>query len=275
MSRHLATPWAPSSMAYALPGSLLLKMHLGEAPEHIPTQQDVKEGSATAASTLDRGPVDRLFRHHASGARIMRVFPAAQSLHRHGVRHESFDDQEHHYGISRTFRVEVNRDASVEKLAAVLRELPTVESATPHYCCRTPFAAAHSPAPTTIDLAEAWAARDMVQAREALAYETGDRSVIAAIVDTGVALNHRETNGRFRGGYDTVQLASSDFAQGVALLGTNSRIDTRPVDDYVGHGMACARDHGSSRRTNSAGAGWGMLAAAGEGFGRRPASWKT
>lgn len=239
MSRYLATPWAPSSRTYALPGSLLLKMHLGEAPEHIPTQQDVTRGSATAASSLDRGPIDRLLRHHASGARIMRVFPAAQSLNKHGARHLNFDDKEHLYGISRTFRVEVNRDAPVERLAEVLRELPKVESVTPNYCCRTPFAAAPAPS-VTIDLAEAWAARDMVQVREALAYETGDPSVIVAIVDTGVALDHRETNGRFRGGYDTVQLGAADFAQGVTLLGASGRVDTRPVDEYVGHGMACA-----------------------------------
>jgi subtilisin family serine protease len=127
----------------------------------------------------------------------------------------------------------------VEKLAAVLRELPEVESASAHYCCHTPFAASLAE-PASIDLAGAWSPRDMVQAREALAYETGDPSVVVAIVDTGVALDHQETNGRFRGGYDTVQLAASDFAQGVTLLGTTGHVDTRPVDDYVGHGMACS-----------------------------------
>jgi subtilisin family serine protease len=239
MSRHLATPWAPSSRAFALPGSLLLKMRLGEAPNHVPTQMDVRLGTAQAATQLDGGPIDRLLRHHANGAQITRVFPAAQSLGRHGFRHVGFDDKEHFYGMSRTFRLEVGRQTALEKLAAVLRELPTVDSATLHYCCHTPFAAAPA-APVPIDLAEAWAHRDMVQAREALAYETGDASVITAIVDTGVALNHHETNGRFRGGYDTVQLGSTDFAQGVTLLGQSGHIDTRPLDEYVGHGMACA-----------------------------------
>jgi subtilisin family serine protease len=237
MSRHLATPWAPSSLAYALPGSLLLKMHLGEAPDHVPTQEDVRRGRAAATSTLDGGPIDRLLRHHASGAQITRVFPAAQSLHRHGSRHRGFDDTEHYHGMSRTFRVDFDRATSVEALVSVLREVPTVESATPHLCCHTPFAAAPS---VPFDLEQAWSARDMVEARGALAYETGDPSVVLAIVDTGVVLDHRETNGRFRGGYDTVQLASADFAQGVALLGSAGRIDTRPIDDYVGHGMACS-----------------------------------
>jgi subtilisin family serine protease len=239
MKNRLATPWAPSSAGYTLPGSLLLKMRLGEAPENIPTQMDVRLGAATAASKMDGGPIDRLLRHHGGSARIMRIFPAARSLERHGKTHLNFDDKEQQFGMSRTFRVEVDRDTPVETLAAVLRELPEVESASPHHCCRTPFGTA-AVQPAAMDLAAAWAPRDMVQAREALAYETGDPSVIVAIVDTGVALDHRETNGRFRGGYDTVQLSATDFAQGVSLLGETGRIDTRPVDNYVGHGMACS-----------------------------------
>ncbi len=166
MSRYLATPWAPSSKAYALPGSLLLKMHLGEAPERVPTQHDVRLGTAKAATTLDGGPIDRMLRHHVNGAQITRVYPAAQSLQRHGSRHVGFDDTEHYHGMSRTFRLEFDRRESVEALAAVLREIPTVESATPHLCCHTPFAAAAS---VPFDLEQAWAPRDMVEAREALA----------------------------------------------------------------------------------------------------------
>jgi len=237
MRRPLSIPWAPSSPTYVLPGSLLLKMHLGEAPEHVPTQQDVRRGTVAAATTLDGGPIDRQLRHHANGAQVTRLFPAAQSLHQHESGHLRFDDTEHYHGMSRTFRVDFDRATSVETLVSVLREIPTVESATPHLCCHTPFAAAPS---VPFDLEQAWAARDMVEAREALAYETGDPSIVIAIVDTGVALNHRETNGRFRGGYDTVQLATADFAQGVTLLGSEGHIDTRPVDDYVGHGMACS-----------------------------------
>src|SRR5215469_14786614 len=171
MRRPLAIPWAPSSQAYVLPGSLLLKMHLGEAPEHVPTQQDVRLGAAAAATKLDGGAVDRLIRHHANGASFVRVFPAAQSLHRSGAQHLSFDDQEHYHGMSRTFRVDFDREASVEALVSVLRELPVVESATPHLCCRTPFAATPA-SPVPVDLSQAWTPRDMVQAREALAYET-------------------------------------------------------------------------------------------------------
>jgi len=239
MNNRLATPWAPSSLGYTLPGSLLLKMHLGEAPEQIPTQIDVRRGAAKAATKVDGGPIDRILRHHGGNARITRVFPAARSLGRQGRTHLNFDDKEQQFGMSRTFRVEMDRDTPVETLAAVLRELPEVESASPHHCCRTPFGTA-AVQPAAIDLAAAWAPRDMVQAREALAYETGDPSVVVAIVDTGVALDHRETNGRFRGGYDTVQLSATDFAQGVSLLGETGRIDTRPVDEYVGHGMACS-----------------------------------
>jgi subtilisin family serine protease len=240
MSRRFATPWAPESLAYALPGSLLVKMRLGEAPEQIPTSLDVRQGMAKAAVKMDgQGVFDRLVRAHAHGVQITRLYPAAQSLTRRGARHIGFDDLEHHYGMSRSFRLEMERGTPVERLASVLRQLPTVESATPHYCCHTPFAAPAA-VPVAVDLGAAWSPRDMVQGREALAYETGDPSVVTAIVDTGVSADHRETNGRFRGGYDTVQLAPNDFAQGMALLGAPGRIDTRPVDEYVGHGMACA-----------------------------------
>lgn len=239
MKSQLATPWAPSSVGYTLPGSLLLKMRLGEAPEHIPTQMDVRLRAAKAATKMDGGPIDRILRHHGGSPRITRVFPAARSLERHGKSHLDFDDKEQQFGMSRTFRVEVDRDTPIEALAAVLRELPEVESASPHHCSRTPFGAV-AVRPAAVDLDAAWAPRDMVQAREALAYETGDPSVILAVVDTGVAIDHREMNGRFRGGYDTVQLAAADFAQGVTLLGETGRIDTRPVDNYVGHGMACS-----------------------------------
>ena len=239
MSRQLATPWAPSSLTYVLPSSLLLKMRLGEAPDHIPTQMDVRLGAASAATNIDGGPIDRLLRHHGHSPRITRVFPSARSLSRHGSQHLGFDDKEHQYGMSRTFRVDVDRDTPVEKLVSVLRELPEVEHVSTHHCCRTPFASGPAVA-APFDLAQAWAPRDMVQAREALAYETGDPSVVLAIVDTGVALDHHETNGRFRGGYDTVQLASSDFSQGVTLLGHSGQIDTRPIDVFVVHGMSCS-----------------------------------
>src|SRR3954454_14548603 len=107
MRRYLATPWAPSSLAYALPGSLLVKMRLGEAPNEIPTQLDVHRGSAAPATAMDGGAFDRLVRHHADGARITRVFTARRSLTRDGFRHLDFDDKEHAMGLSRTFRLEV------------------------------------------------------------------------------------------------------------------------------------------------------------------------
>jgi hypothetical protein len=214
-------------------------MRLGEAPDHIPTQLDVRRGTAAPATTMDGGAFDRLVRHHAGDARIARVFSARRSLSHDGFRHVDFDDKEHYMGLSRTFRLEVTRDAPVEKLVSVLRQLATVESASPHYCCQAPLAGDARPV-APVDLAEAWMPRDVVHAREALAYEVGDRSIITAIVDTGVSANHRETNGRFRGGYNTVQLTANDFGHGVELLGRTGKIDTRPVDDYVGHGMACA-----------------------------------
>src|SRR5262249_51217577 len=55
------------------------------------------------------------------------------------------------------------------------------------------------------------------------------------LVDTGVAPHHPDTDGRFRAGFDSVQIGVSDFAHGITPLGV-TQIDTKPMDDYVGHG---------------------------------------
>ena len=49
ITRQLATPWAPCASLYSLPGSMVLKLQLGEAPEHIPSQLDVRNKAVAAA----------------------------------------------------------------------------------------------------------------------------------------------------------------------------------------------------------------------------------
>jgi len=73
-----------------------------------------------------------------------------------------------------------------------------------------------------------------------MAYEPGDAGVIIGIIDCGVSPHHPEMSRRFRSGFDSVQLAARDFATGVTLLGDVDHADTRPIDNYVGHGMGCA-----------------------------------
>ena len=239
-ARHLATPWAPQSGLYSLPGSMTLKLRLGEAPEHVPSQLDVRGRSVAPATTLDRGVIDRLIRHFANGARITRVHAAASSLGQRGESQRKFNDQEEISGLSRVFRLDMDRGSPIERLVASLSEVSIVESASPNYLTSTPFdvgIAAPAPPPS---LEQAWATRDLLFARAAMAYEPGDPGVIIGIVDCGVSPHHPEMMRRFRSGFDSVQLAARDFATGVTLLGDVDHADTRPIDKYVGHGMGCA-----------------------------------
>jgi subtilisin family serine protease len=237
MVRNLANPWAPNSQAYSLPGSLLLKVRLGEAPSGVPTGLDVRRSAATPATSFDGGVIDRLVRRHVGTAQIQRVYPAAVSLGSSGGQHHGYDDREQMCGMSRTFRLDFDPGRSVEALADSLNEVSVVEHATPNYLASLPFAAA-AVAPD-LDVDAAWGPRDSVFAREAMAYEPGDQAVIVAVVDSGVAPHHPELSKRFRHGYDTVHLRGEDFAPGVKLLDppTGHR---NPIDAHVGHGMACA-----------------------------------
>src|SRR6185295_12080025 len=142
------------------------------------------------------------------------------------------NDEEQICGMSRTFRLDMDRGSPIERLVAALNEVAIVEHATPNYLSRAPFSTAIAAPPTPVDIEQAWASRDAIFAREAMAYEPGDPGVIIAIIDCGVAPHHPETARRFRSGFDTVQLGASDFAPGVTLLGDVSRVDTKPIDEY-------------------------------------------
>lgn len=237
--RVLSTPWAPNTAMYTLPGSMMLKLRLGEAPENVPSQLDVRSKAAAPATKIDGGVLDRLIRSFANGAHISRVHSAAASLGKRGESHCGFNDEEQIAGLSRTFRLDMDRGTSIEQLVAALNEVSIVEHAGPNFVVRTPFSATINVA-RTIDPQQAWESRDAIFAREAMAYETGDPGVIVAIVDSGVSPAHPEMQRRFRSGYDSVQLGVGDFAPGVTLLGDVAKADTKPIDKHVGHGMACA-----------------------------------
>jgi subtilisin family serine protease len=231
----LAMPWASSGQAYCLPGSVVVKMVLGEAPEKIPAAADIRNGRLSAAQCLDGGVVDRIVRHYAGEMHITRVHAAAAGIRQPGEMHRGFDDREQVFGLARTFRFDVSPGTPIGPLVDSLNQVVTVESASPNYLCLTPFGAA-LPSPDESD----WAPWQMIRAPEALAYETGDPSVTVAVVDSGVAFNHPELQGRLRPGFDTVQLGQSELATGLELLGDRTRVDTNPTDRYVGHGMGCS-----------------------------------
>lgn len=232
---HLTCPWASRSQLYAAPGSMILKLALGEAPEDIPAAADIRRHvQAPAVQTRIRS-IDRVLNHFAERVRISRVHTAAAHNHAGPCRGQ-FDDLEHTLGLSRTFQVDAHRACCIDDLVDALRQVAVVEQAHRHYLCTAPFTVGETVA---ISNAEAWAARQQIGAVEALAYEAGDPSIVIAVVDTGVVQVHRELQRRLRPGLDTVQLTASHVSSTIELTGDVSDSDRDP-EDNVGHGTSCA-----------------------------------
>ncbi len=237
--RRLAAPWVPpGSSAYCLPGSLLLKVALGEAPAAIPARNDVRDHAAPAARTMDGGAIDRILHAHGGEVAIARLHTSAANIGRKGSRNRHYTDAEQTSGLARTFLIKTDRTTALGNLVDALSAVSTVEWASPNYVAANPFDMAF--AVETVDDGEMWAPWAMIRGPQALAYEPGDSTVIVGIVDSGVAPTHPEFARRFRQGYDTVNLGQSDVAQGVEILSSGNNPDHEPVDHYVGHGSACA-----------------------------------
>jgi hypothetical protein len=236
MIRALAVPWAPGAALYSLPGSIIVKLVLGEAPASVPTRSEVRERAAVPASGLDGGAIDRLLSAHAGAVRVTRLFGAAAGVGGQGSLHRQFDDVEQVTGMARTFRIEMATSAPLGHLLDHLRQLSIVEAASHNYVCTVPFAA---PAPPEAG-DDGWAARDQIFAAEAMAYDPGDNAVVLGLVDSGIAPDHPELAGRFRNGFDTVHLSAEGLAAGMRLLGQKPPTDHHPIDRFVGHGMGCA-----------------------------------
>src|SRR5689334_10842065 len=142
IGRQLSTPWAPGCGAYSIPGVIMLKLKLGEAPDDVPARTDVAKRYASPAARLDGGVIDRVIRHYTDGVHITRVHAAAAALGNHGEQHIGYNDQEVICGLSRTFRLQMERNSPLEHLTRTLNEVAVVESATPDYLCGVPFALA-------------------------------------------------------------------------------------------------------------------------------------
>lgn len=221
----------------SLPTSLMVKLALGEAPEHVPAVRDVLRGAQAAASSIDGGAIDRIIGEWAGAFRAARLF-SASGPHRQGCGHMGYDSVEQVTGVARALILRVPSGTPVGPLCETLAQIPTVESASPNYVTVTPFdAIARADTPNGDD---GWAARRMVRMAEAHAVEPGDDAVIVGLVDSGISKRHVELAGAFRAGYDTVRVESADVAPGVELLGDHRRDDADPEDHFVGHGMGCA-----------------------------------
>jgi len=233
-------PWAHHSGTYVLPNSLLVRLKLGEVPAGIPTLLDVRHKAVRPAETTGHYALDRVAKAFAGGAiQVSRLHGAAQALRKVGQRHRGYSEEEEISGVSRVLRFDVPSGTHVGSMALSLLQLGVVESAIPNYVCTVGLDAPAAVMPDDQD-ADGWQARDMVNARHALAYCDGDPTVIIGFVDSGINPDHPEFRDRLRRGYDTVQLGAGELATGVTLVGHNSGPDTNPTDRFVGHGTGCA-----------------------------------
>lgn len=232
---RLAQPWARAGSSYSLPGTLVIKLRLGEAPEHLPALIDVRRNIRDQQSFLKVEPVDRILKHFTDDCWVSRLHAPRSAWDPAGENTGKYDDVEHAIGMSRTMHLEVDDECSISNLIDALRQLSIVEEASPQYLCSVPFAKALE----ALDPTESRWPQDQIHAREAMAYEPGDSTVIIGIVDTGVERHHPELKHRLRSGFNTVDFDKSDLATGIRLVGHWSGPDTDP-EDFVGHGTACA-----------------------------------
>ena len=238
---------APSGApVQASPTTLVLKLAVGETPNHIPTVRDVARGNQDPAVSIDGdGPVDRITRQVAGGFKAARLYPAAAHPPAAGRLHVNYDPVEHETGLAGTLMLRVPDGTDLGRLCGELSRLPTVLAASRNYTSYLPFDAGEPPElPHTDD--GGWNARNAVKMREALAMEAGDNGVAIGLVDSGINPEHPELRRRFRAGFNTVRLAEADVSPGVTLLGEHKVMDSRPRDRFVGHGMGCAGIIGAS-----------------------------
>jgi subtilisin family serine protease len=220
-------------------GHILLKLREGvetRAPVHL----DVMDGAHRPGATVDgHGPVDRALLARTSGLRAKRSFHAARSLRNVGARHSQYDAEECALGLDRVLGVQVADPENTWNLVEDLRALDQVEWAMAEPLATAPLRRGRSRGQEMPAQAITAAAFERVGAAEALRIEPGSRSVAVAVIDTGVALEHREFARRLLTGYDTVDLGMGLVAEGVSLVGDSLGRDFCARDE-TGHGSHVA-----------------------------------
>lgn len=241
---RLLQSWAHRSGTYALPTSLLVRLKLGEVPDRIPAVMDVRRGAQAAAEASGHGALDRVAATFGTSLRISRLHAAGRALQRVGERHRGYSEAEQVSGVARMLRIDVAPGTHVGSMAISLMQLDLVEAAIPNYVATVGLdGPVLPPAPRgdgDDDDEGGWAARDLVNARRALAYSGSNSGVVVGVVDSGLALGHPEFASRLRRGVDTVDLGRGDLGGGISLVGDNRGADTDPDDRHVGHGTGCA-----------------------------------
>lgn len=234
MIRHAADrPWEPERTRTCIRGRVVLKVAPGEAPDEVPHYLDTRRDAPPIR--FDGGPVDAAVHRFSPAMRITRAFRSAQSIGAAELPRARWDDVEEETGLSRTFRIDVDPDASLLGLLDSLRSLAKVESANPHYLCTTPF----DEQPRVTPPSDRLYAHRMVGLEQALEFEPGDSTLIVGVVDSGIDLSHPEFTDRLRPGVDAVDMPRDQVSRGIKLVGDLMHPDRLPRDE-MGHGTACA-----------------------------------
>ncbi len=240
---RLVQPWAHRAGTFAVPGSLLVRLKLGEIPDGLPCALDVRCGAARPAESTQHNVIDRVVKSFGGVVMVSRLHAAAQALRSVSKRHRGYSAAEELSGISRVLKFDFEPDTHVGSLAVSLMQLDIVESAMPNYVASVGLDGINFVRGGAEGDPDGWNARDMVNARRALAYCAGDSAVVIAVVDSGINPRHPEFRtgdseqafgDRLRRGFDTVDLTSSQMATGVEMLGDNRGADTDPTDRFVG-----------------------------------------
>jgi subtilisin family serine protease len=222
-------------------GQLVVRTRPGWEHERISAHRDVRAGSAPAAHALDGGgAIDSAILRRTSAMQVSRAFYSRRGLDL-GLGHgdHEYDELEHELGLSRTFRINVDSTAPIGPLVEDLRALDAIDSATPAYLCRTPFAQpatapANAQQPRRVDRARA-----LIGASRALDLEPGDTSLIVGLIDSGVDFDHPELIGRLRPGVSSVAL-KPDWSEGDLRVISGAHPSLQDVADDEGHGTGCA-----------------------------------
>lgn len=242
-------PWAHRSGAYALPGSILVRLALGETPDRIPSALDTRRGAAAPLDATGIGAVDRIVASFGGAVRAERVHASCRGLAQVGRRHLDWSDDEQLSGVARLIRFDLAPGTHVGNLAISLLQLGMVEAAIPNYVATVGFdGPVLAPPVGAVSVGSACPARTRIRHAEALAMEPGDAALIVGVVDSGIAGSHPEFTGRTRSGFDTVRLGAGELAGGVELLGDHRGVDIDPTDRFVGHGSGCAAIIGANGR---------------------------
>ncbi|WP_196137479.1 S8 family serine peptidase [Aliikangiella sp. G2MR2-5] len=239
---------APLSSGYALtstiPNRLLLTLSLGEMPEAIPSLRACKKYGVHQCANIDGGPIDRILRSFAGGARACRLHNSrtrvSERPHVCGARR--YDEAEQISGVARVLRIEIQDSSKLQHLLNALEQVPIVESVSPDQICISPFYSEDLTPLESVDNrvneVQSWRSRELVRLPQALGFEPGDPSVVIGLADTGVFSTHNEFTQGLRRGFDTVDLTQA-MVGSLQLVGDNRRFDESPADE-VGHGTGCA-----------------------------------